>query len=48
MPKREPGEPLGKFISRFVSNKRERKKFPNQKQRLAIGYSEAKRMAKHG
>ena len=43
MPKREKGEPLSEFIGRFVSNKRERKKFPEVKQRLAVGYSEARK-----
>ncbi len=42
MPQREKGEPLSSFIGRFVSNKRERKKFPELKQRLAIGYAEAR------
>jgi hypothetical protein len=42
MPTREKGEPLSAFIGRFVSSKRERKQFPELKQRLAIGYSEAR------
>ena len=46
MPAREKGEKLSDFISRFVGNKREEKKFPNVKQRLAVGYSEAKERAK--
>ncbi len=45
MPEREKGEKLSDFIGRFLSNKREEKKFPQLKQRLAVGYSEAKRMA---
>ena len=49
MPLREPGERLGTFISRFVGTKRERKKFPELKQRLAVGYAEAREHArKHG
>jgi hypothetical protein len=40
MPTREKGESLSKFIGRFVSSKREQK-YPI-KQRLAIGYHEAK------
>jgi hypothetical protein len=40
MPERNSGEPLNKFISRFVSSKREKKKFTDIKQRLAVGYSE--------
>jgi hypothetical protein len=46
MPERHAGEPLNKFISRFVGSKREKKKFKNIKQRLAIGYSEARRGAR--
>jgi hypothetical protein len=46
MPAREKGEPLSKFIGRFVSSKRERKQFPDLKQRLAVGYSEARAAAK--
>ena len=46
MPAREKGEPLNKFISRFVSNKHERREFPKKSQRLAIGYSEARERAK--
>jgi len=42
MPQREKGEKLSEFIGRFVSDKRERKKFPEQKQRLAIAYHEAR------
>ena len=42
MPKRESGEPLSKFISRFVGDKAEEKKFPDRKQRLAVGYAEAR------
>jgi hypothetical protein len=42
VPERKAGEPLNSFISRFVSNKTEKRKVPNLKQRLAIGYSEAK------
>jgi hypothetical protein len=48
MPERHRGEPLSKFIGRFVSSKREEKKFPNLKQRLAVGYSEARSAAKKG
>jgi hypothetical protein len=40
MPERKKGEKLSDFIGRFVSSKREQK-YP-LKQRLAIGYSEAK------
>ncbi len=46
MPKRESGEKLSNFIGRFVGSKREEKKFPNIKQRLAVGYSEAREQSK--
>jgi hypothetical protein len=46
MPKREEGEKLSDFISRFVGSKREERKFPNTKQRLAVGYSEAREQSK--
>ena len=46
MPAREKGEKLSDFISRFVGSKREAKKFPDVKQRLAVGYSEARESAK--
>ena len=49
MPEREHGEKLSHFIGRFVGSKREKRKFPKLKQRLAVGYSEARREAKsHG
>lgn len=46
MPKRQEGEKLSNFIGRFVSSKREEKKFPDKKQRLAVAYSEAREQAK--
>jgi hypothetical protein len=46
MPQRHKGEPLSQFIGRFVGSKRERKRFPDIKQRLAVGYSEARSAAK--
>jgi hypothetical protein len=46
MPERHKGEPLSKFIGRFVGSKREERKFPNLKQRLAVGYSEARNAAR--
>lgn len=46
MPIKKTGEKLSHFIGRFVSSKREEKQFPNMKQRLAVGYSEAKEHAK--
>ena len=46
MPKRESREKLSNFIGRFVGSKREERKFPNMKQRLAVGYAEAKEHSK--
>ncbi|MDE3023607.1 MAG: hypothetical protein KGI54_17475 [Pseudomonadota bacterium] len=46
MPSRHEGEKLSDFIGRFVSSKREEKKFPNKRQRLAVGYAEAKEQSK--
>jgi hypothetical protein len=43
MPVRQAGEPLNKYIGKFVSSKHEKKKFPDIKQRLAVAYSESKR-----
>jgi hypothetical protein len=50
MPLREAGEPLNQFIASFVKSKREKRKFKNLKQRLAVGYSEARQEARrsHG
>lgn len=46
MPAREKGEKLSDFISRFMGSKREKKEFPKVKQRLAVGYSEAKEQSR--
>lgn len=46
MPAREKGEKLSSFIGRFVSNKREERRFPDTKQRLAVGYAEARERSK--
>lgn len=46
MPLRQKGEKLSSFIGRFVDAKREKKQFPNIKQRLAVGYSEAREHAR--
>jgi hypothetical protein len=46
MPVREKGEALSKFIARFVGSKREKREFPKLKQRLAVGYSEARQAAR--
>jgi hypothetical protein len=40
MPEPHQGEPLNKFVERYVSSKRAKKDFPNIKQRLAVAYSE--------
>lgn len=46
MPLRKEGEPLNKFIGRFVGSQREKKKFPELKQRLAVGYAESRERAR--
>lgn len=46
MPQRKEGEKLSSFIGRFVSSKREERKFHERKQRLAVGYAEAKEQAR--
>jgi hypothetical protein len=46
MPARKEGETLSSFIGRFVSSDREKRKFPQVSQRLAVGYSEAREQAK--
>ena len=46
MPLPNRGEKLSHFIGRFVGSKREKKQFPNVKQRLAVGYSEAREHSK--
>ncbi len=46
MPAREKGEKLSQFIGRFVSSKREERKFPKLAQRLAVGYAEAREQSK--
>jgi hypothetical protein len=48
MPERQRGEKLSHFIGRFVQSKHERAKFPDIKQRLAVGYSEARQAARKG
>lgn len=40
MPEPHKGEPLNKFVSRYVSSSRAKKDFPDIKQRLAVAYSE--------
>jgi len=46
MPAREKGEKLSDFIGRFVGNKREKRKFPELHQRVAVAYAEARERAK--
>jgi hypothetical protein len=46
MPVRESGESLNHYIGRFAGNKREERKLPDIKQRLAVAYSEARKSAK--
>ena len=43
MPVRSAGEPLNKYIGKFVSDKHEKKKFPKLAQRLAVAFSESRR-----
>jgi hypothetical protein len=43
MPERTKGEPLNKFLGRFMKSKADQKKWPERKQRLAVGYAEAKK-----
>jgi hypothetical protein len=46
MPERSKGQPLNEFIGKFMSDKHDKKKWPKQKQRLAVGYAEAKERSK--
>jgi hypothetical protein len=48
MPKRTAGEPLNEFIGKFMKSQHDRKKWPKEKQRLAVGYAEAREGAKRG
>lgn len=45
MPEQRAAEPLSTFIGRFARSKREHRAFPKLKQRLAVGYAEARREA---
>jgi hypothetical protein len=40
MPLPKAGEKQASYVSRYVASKRAQKDFPNQKQRLAVAYSE--------
>lgn len=48
MPQRHEGEKLSSFIGRFVASGREKREFPKLKQRLAVGYAEARQRARKG
>lgn len=41
-PDPHPGEKLSAFVSKYMGSKHARKKFPKQKQRAAVTYSEAR------
>lgn len=45
-PAREKGEKLSDFMAKFMKSKHDQKKWKNPKQRLAVGYAEAKEHAK--
>lgn len=40
MPEPQKGEKLNSFVSRYMGSEHARKKFPDQKQRAAVAYSE--------
>ena len=46
MPNRKPGESEDTFVSRFMASEVMKREYPDQKQRLAIAYSQAKKAAK--
>jgi len=46
VPKPEGKERKRDFISRFMSDPNMRKEFPDQKQRVAVAYSQTRRKAK--
>lgn len=43
MPEPRKGESLSGFVSKYMGSKAARKHFPDQKQRAAVAYSEARR-----
>lgn len=43
MPSRAKGEPLNKFIGRYMRSKESRRSFPDPKQRAAVAYSTAEK-----
>lgn len=46
MPYPAPGEKRASYIKRFVKSKEAQKSFPDVKQRLAVAYSEARKLKK--
>jgi hypothetical protein len=48
MPKRTPGESLNEFLGKFMKSKHDKKKWPKRKQRLAVGFAEAREGARRG
>lgn len=46
MPDRKKGEPLNQFIGRFIQSKREKRSFPDLKQREAVAYYESRKAKK--
>jgi hypothetical protein len=47
-PAREPGEKLSHFVGKFMKSKHDKKKWPKRKQRLAVGFAEAREGARRG
>jgi hypothetical protein len=47
MPKPNPGESREAYVARFMSSAEAKKDFPDEKQRLAVAYSEYKRQNKN-
>jgi hypothetical protein len=45
MPARSAGEPLNAFMKKFMRDKHDKKKWPDKKQRLAVGFAEARKHA---
>jgi len=46
MPNPTHGEKLQSFVSRYMGSEHAREKFPSQKQRAAVAYSEFRRKKK--
>lgn len=46
LPRRKKGESVQSFVNRFVGNDRMQREFSNQKQRVAVAYSQARRKGK--